>query len=314
MVRGVGRMRIGAALWVERATWPAVRDAALAAERAGFDSLWVDDHLLCDEGPWDDPKFEGWMTLAALSAVTSRATLGLLVGANTLRNPGLVAKMVATLDHTSGGRAVLGLGAGWFEREHVAFGLDFGASPGERLDRLDEAAGLIRRLLDGERVTHRGRFYRLEDAVCAPRPVQARLPILIGGSGRRKTLRIVARHADAWNAYGDPAEVADADRALREHCAAAGRDPLAIERSVTLNVVVRDSVAEAEAAFDEVRHRHRPIEGEDRLDVGGPPARIAEQLRAYEDIGVRHAIWVFRDPFDEETMARLPEVRHPLAS
>jgi F420-dependent oxidoreductase-like protein len=302
-------MRLGAALWVERTTWPAVREAALSAERAGFDSLWIDDHLLCDEGAWGDPKFEGWMTLAALSAVTSRMSLGLLVGANTLRNPGLVAKMVATLDHTSGGRAVLGLGAGWFEREHHAFGFDFGATPGERLDRLEESVGLIRRLLDGQRVTHAGRFYRFEDAVCVPPPLQARLPILVGGSGRRKTLRIVARHADLWNAYGEPAEVADADATLREHCVTAGRDQAAIERTVTLNVTIRDSVEEAEAVFAETRSRHRPIEGEDRLDVGGPPPLVAARLREYAALGILHTIWVFRDPFDPETMARLGEVR-----
>ena len=130
--------------------------------------------------------------------------LGLLVGANTFRNPGLTAKLATTLDHLSDGRAILGLGGGWFEREHEAFGLDFGAGFGERLERLDEAVGLIRRLLDGERVTHDGPTYQMRDALVAPRPVQRRLPILIGGSGPRKTLLTTARYADMWNAYGDP--------------------------------------------------------------------------------------------------------------
>ena len=151
-----------------------------------------------------DAKLEGWATLAALAVLTERVRLGLLVGANTFRNPGLTAKLATTLDHLSDGRLVLGLGGGWFEREHDAFGLDFGSGFGERLDRLDEAVGLIRRLLDGERVTHEGRFYRMHDAICEPRPVQARLPILIGGSGPTKTLRTTARDADLWNAYGSP--------------------------------------------------------------------------------------------------------------
>ena len=128
-------MRFGAAFWINRTSWPELRDACLAAERAGWDSLWIDDHLLADEGDSTDPKFEGWTTLSALAVLTERARLGLLVGANTFRNPGLTAKLAATLDHLSGGRAVLGLGGGWFEREHEAFGLDFGSGFGERLDR-----------------------------------------------------------------------------------------------------------------------------------------------------------------------------------
>src|SRR5204863_6394463 len=133
----------------------------LAVEAAGFDSLWLDDHLLSDEGDWHDPKLEGWASLAALAALTNRVDLGLLVAANTFRNPGLTAKLATTLDHLSDGRFILGLGGGWFEREHEAFGLDFGAGFGERLDRLEESIGLIARLLAGEQVTDEGRFYRL---------------------------------------------------------------------------------------------------------------------------------------------------------
>ncbi|MFZ5854668.1 MAG: TIGR03560 family F420-dependent LLM class oxidoreductase [Chloroflexota bacterium] len=307
-------MRFGAAFWLNRTSWPALREAVQAAERAGFESIWVDDHLLTDEGPWDDPKFEGWTTLAALAPLTERATLGLLVGANTLRNPGLTAKLVTTLDHVSGGRAILGLGAGWFRREHEAFGFDFGASMGERLDRLEESIGLIRRLLAGERFSHAGRFYAFDDALISPRPLQARLPILIGGSGRTKTLRTVARHAEIWNAYGTPAQIAEADAVLREHCAAVGRDEREIERSVTQNVVIRGSRAAAEAAYELVRATHHPQPDEDLLDAGGTVEEVAETLRGYAGIGVSHSIWIFRDPFDLETMSHLAEVRAHLAS
>ena len=217
-------MRFGAAYWVQRTGWPELREAVLRAEAAGFDDLWIDDHLLSDEGDWRDPKLEGWTTLAAVAAVTERARLGHMVVANTLRNPGLTAKMTTTLDHVSGGRMILGLGAGWFAREHEAFGFDFGTGFGERLDRLGEAVPLIRRLLDGETVTHEGRFYRFDEAVCAPRPLQARVPILIGGSGPKKTLPLVARYADLWNTYGSPAELAASDAILRAACEAVGRD------------------------------------------------------------------------------------------
>ena len=169
-------MLFGAAFWVNRTTWPDLRDACQAVERAGWDSIWIDDHLLADEGDPTHPKLEGWSTLSALAVSTRRVRLGLLVAANTFRNPGLTAKLATTLDHLSGGRAILGLGGGWFEREHDAFGFDFGAGFGERLDRLEEAVGLIRRLLDGERVTHHGAAYELHDALVAPRPIQRHLP------------------------------------------------------------------------------------------------------------------------------------------
>ena len=307
-------MRFGAAFWVQRTDWPSLREAALRAEAAGFDDLWIDDHLLSDEADWPDPKLEGWTTLAALAAVTERARLGLMVGANTLRNPGLVAKMATTVDHVSGGRAILGIGAGWFEREHAAFGFDFGAGFGERLDRLVEAVPLIRRLLDGEEVTHQGRFYRFDRAVCAPRPIQARLPILIGGSGPRKTIPLVARSADMWNAYGTPDEVAAASALLRAACGVAGRDDRDVERTVNLNAVIRDDRAAAEAAWEGWRSVHLPHGNEARLGAGGSVADVAATLRAYRDVGFAHAVLIFRSPWDLATIERLPELRAALAS
>ncbi len=313
-------MRFGAAFWINRTTWPALRDACEAVERSGWDSIWIDDHLLADEGDPADAKQEGWATLAALAATTTRARLGLLVGANTFRNPGLTAKLATTLDHISDGRTVLGLGGGWFEREHDAFGLDFGEGFGERLDRLDEAAGLIRRLLDGERVTHHGRFYRMTDALVTPRPIQPLLPILIGGSGPTKTLRTAARYADIWNGYGPPDRIAAVGEILRDRCREVDRTFEAIERTVTAHIVVRDTAEAARRAWVETAERHGLVgrvgsDGTDRgLTVGGSPADVAAYLAGYADAGISEVEIVFRDPFDLETIERIGEVRGALST
>jgi alkanesulfonate monooxygenase SsuD/methylene tetrahydromethanopterin reductase-like flavin-dependent oxidoreductase (luciferase family) len=313
-------MRFGAAFWVNRTSWPGLRDACLAAEGAGWESLWIDDHLLADEGDPDDPKFEGWSTLAALAVLTETPRLGLLVGANTFRNPGLTAKLATTLDHLSNGRAVLGLGGGWFEREHDAFGLDFGSGFGDRLDRLDESVGLIRRLLDGERVTHEGRFYRMHDALCAPLPVQPRLPILIGGSGPTKTLRTTARYADIWNGYGAPEKIAATSEVLRQRCQEVGRPFEDIERTVTVDAVVRDTATAAESAWAETARIHGigdrvDDNGSERgLTIGGSPSEVADYVARLDAVGIGEVIFTFRAPFDLETIERVGEVREALRS
>jgi alkanesulfonate monooxygenase SsuD/methylene tetrahydromethanopterin reductase-like flavin-dependent oxidoreductase (luciferase family) len=311
-------VKFGAGFWIQRTDWPGLRDACLAAEDAGFDSLWLDDHLLADEGDWHHSKLEGWTALAALAPLTTRARLGHLVAANTFRNPGLTAKMAATLDHLSGGRFVLGIGGAWFEREHDAFGLDFGSGFGERLDRLEEAVGLIERLLAGEQVTHHGRFYDMVDALCRPLPIQKRLPILIGGSGREKTLRTTARHADLWNGFGDAARIGETSAVLRDRCAELGRDFDTIERTVTMDVVIRDDEATARSDYAAIEEIHGikdrvGADGSPRgLSVGGSPPSIAAHLRPFADLGIGEVTFVFRHPFDLETIRRVGEVRAAL--
>ncbi|HUQ79143.1 MAG TPA: LLM class flavin-dependent oxidoreductase [Patescibacteria group bacterium] len=307
------RVRIGAAFWVQRTDWPSLRIALETAEASGADDLWIDDHLLSDEGAAGDAKFEAWTTLAAAAAITSHVRLGLLVAANTIRHPSLTAKLAITLDHISGGRAILGIGSGWFEQEHEAFGIEFGHGFGERLDRLGESVDVVRRLLDGERFSHDGRFYRLHDALAAPRPIQTHLPILIGGSGPNKTLPIVARHADFWNAYGSPESIAASDLILRGHCAAIGRDPDEIERTVNVNVVVRSARVESERVWAGYAAAHRPRDGEGRLVVGGPVEAVAASLRDYAAAGIRHPILIFRSPWDLETIRSLGAIREALA-
>jgi F420-dependent oxidoreductase-like protein len=309
---GQGAIRFGAQLWSQSTGWPGFRDAALAAEAAGWDSVWTWDHVLAIFGPPEQPILEGWTTLAALGPLTSRVRLGLMVGANTFRNPGLTAKLATTLDHVSGGRAVLGIGGAWFEREHDAFGIPFGTGFGERLDRLDEAVMLIRRLLDGERFSHEGRFYTFHDAVCEPRPVQPRLPILVGGSGPKKTLRTVALRADAWNTSGDLEEVLAKLANLQGHCDEVGRSRSAIELTVSFPILIRDRRADAEAAWAGLMAHNRSPNAGNVPHLFGSPAEIASELQPYVELGFRTIIVRLPAPHDRETIERMPEVRELL--
>ena len=301
-------MKFGAQLWPSATTWPDFRDAALAAQEAGWDSVWTWDHLLAIFGPWEQPIFEGYTTLAGLAPVTSRLRLGLMVGANTFRNPGLLAKIVTTLDHVSDGRAILGIGGAWFEREHDAFGIHFGASPGERLDRLDESVMLIRRLLDGERVTHEGRFYTFHDALCEPRPKQQKLPILIGGSGPKKTLRTTARYADAWNTSGTVDKVRQSLATLKQHCADVGRDPREIELTISFPIVIRDTAQEAQSAFGEILAHNGANDITADVILLGSPRQLADELRPYVDMGFSTMIARLPGPHDRETLRRVSEL------
>ena len=307
-------IRFGAQLWSQQTDWLAFRDAALAAEANGWDSIWTWDPLLAIFGPWEQPIFEGWSVLAALGAVTKSVRLGLMVGANTFRNPGLTAKLATTLDHVSDGRAVLGIGGAWFEREHEAFGIpDWGSGFGERLDRLDESVMVMRRLLDGERFSHAGRFYTLTDALCEPRPVQAHLPILIGGSGPRKTLRTTAQRADAWNTAGTIDEVRARVEILDQHCADVGRDRTEIELTVSFPIVIRNTTADAEAAYAATL----AMNGTDNMGgvptLLGSPAFVADGLRPYVELGFRTVIVRLPAPYDLETIDRMSEVGELLA-
>ncbi|HEU4672007.1 MAG TPA: LLM class flavin-dependent oxidoreductase [Candidatus Limnocylindrales bacterium] len=248
---------------------------------------------------------------------TERTRLGLLVGANTLRNPALVSKMISTIDHASGGRAICGLGGAWFEVEHAHDGYEFGRSPGQRLDWLDEAVPAVRGLLDGEVVSSPpdGR-YPLHDARHAPRPVQRHVPIMIGGGGEKKTLRTVAKYADMWNGMGTLEAMRRKVEVLRAHCAAVGRDPAEIEMTLGIKATIRDSQADAERVMREhLEHNRTPldrIEGDDTFTWNGPPELLAEKLAPYLELGFRTVISEQLAPFDTETLDRLVGEVKPL--
>ncbi|HET9081938.1 MAG TPA: LLM class F420-dependent oxidoreductase [Trebonia sp.] len=245
--------------------------AARLAEDAGFDAISVPDHVHQNQaggGP-ASPMFEACTVLGALAAVTSRARLFSLVSPVTLRAPGLLAKAVTTLDVISGGRAVLGVGAGWDVAEHEAYGIEF-PGPGERFDRLDEELEICRAMFTTERATFTGKFYVMKDACNSPRPVRGPIPVLVGGGGEKRTLDLAARYADVCNVFAaDPADVRHKFDVLAAHCERAGRDPAEITKTVFAFDTSDLSAFEASA-------RSLAAAGADGMIVVGPedPARI----------------------------------------
>ena len=298
------RVKLGALAWNQYTPWSDLREAGIRADRLGFDSIWTWDHLYPIVGSHEGPILEGWLTLAAWAERTEHVQIGLMVGANTFRNPALVAKMATTLDHISGGRAVLGIGGAWFETEHRAYGLEFGSSPGERLRWLEEAVKIMRGMLHGEAPSGE-KFYTTHEVRNDPPPVQARLPLLIGGGGEKKTLRIVARYADACNVGGGFDNVKRKDEILRQHCEEVGRDESEIERTVGMGIcVIRDDPAEAKHVADSIFERNGRAEPWKNQMVG-TPEQVVEVMRPFLGIGFRHFIVGFPSPYDAETMERL---------
>ncbi|MEO7295181.1 MAG: LLM class flavin-dependent oxidoreductase [Candidatus Limnocylindria bacterium] len=304
----MSEVRLGVLLWSQATDWPSFERAARRVDELGYDSLWTWDHVYAIFGDPYQSIFEGWMSLAAWAKITTRVQLGLLVGANTFRNPGLVAKMATTLDHLSEGRAALGIGGAWFELEHTAHGIEFGSSVGKRLKWMDEAVGAIRALLDGNTVSsaHDGR-YRFDDLRQEPLPIQAHLPIMIGGSGEKKTLRSVAKYADQWNAMGSVEKLRHKDGVLRAHCEAVGRDPSEIERTVGCKPIIRDTEAEARLVWEQqMAHNRTPmsdVANDDTFWVG-TPEQLAERMIACREIGFSTFLAEMAAPYDDETLER----------
>jgi probable F420-dependent oxidoreductase len=291
------RLRVGVQLpEVERATrWPELLAIARAAEESGFDSVWVGDHLLYrsgggqpERGPW-----EAWTLLAALAAGTERVDLGPLVACAAFHPPGVLAKMAATIDEISGGRFVLGLGAGWNVDEFAAFGVPYD----HRVSRFAEAFEIVRRLVDGERVTLAGRYWQADDAVLLPAPA-ARPRLMVGSNGPRM-LGLTLPHVDAWNTwYDDYGNSADGFAALNATITAAardaGRDPAEIKRSACAFVVL-DRAAGGRPITPEAP----PLEGD--------PDQLAQRLRELADAGADEVILVV-SPITERSVRRLGDV------
>ncbi len=302
-------LKLGILLFNQSATWPEMLSTARRIDKLGYDHLWAWDHIYAIFGDPYQPILDGWSMLTGYAVATEHARLGLLVGANTFRNPGLNAKNAATLDHISNGRAILGLGAAWFDLEHRAHGLEFGHSVGERLDWLDEAVAICRVLLDGgEATSEPGGHYAFDHARHAPLPIQKHLPIMIGGSGEKKTLRTIAKYADMWNGMGSAEMLKRKEGILREHCEAVGRDETEIERTLGCKIVIRDNAADAERVWaDQMAHNKTPRERWDTPDTLwlGPPSKIADEILARREYGFETALVELPAPYDTETIERL---------
>ena len=313
-----GGLRIGFQVWGQYVTWGELMAMGHEIDAMGFDELWANDHFLPpipgpdgEIGQFDGPIFEGWSTLFGWAGVTHRARMGCLVSGAGYRNPALLVKMATALDHATGGRAVLGLGGGWLEREHRAFGFEF-PPLGHRIDRFAEAAAICRGLLDGEAVTIDGAWYTMAGARNDPRPAQARLPLAIGGSGEKRTLRIVAQYADIWNADGDdPASFVRRSAILDEHCQVVGRDPAAIERTAGLPPpcirASRDEAVEALAAIleREAIPRAAALDMAARSPFADTVGMVTERLREHRDAGLQAAMFDWPAPFDRTTLDAL---------
>jgi probable F420-dependent oxidoreductase len=244
--------RVGVQLHQQHTTYETYRDAVLRMERLGVDTIWDWDHFYPLYGDPDGAHFEGWTLQAAMAEITTRATIGCLVTCNSYRNPALLSNMAKTVDHIAGGRFVLGIGAGWFEREYEEYGYEFGTAA-SRLRDLEASLPIIK-----------DRWARDK-----PPPVRGTIPIMIGGSGEKVTLRITAQHADMWNGFGPPNDWQRKNRVLDDWCAKVGRDPAAIERTVSIGA-------------DELR-----------------------ELDRFAAVGVTHVILGMGPPFDGKDVERL---------
>ncbi len=280
--------------------YDAMKQTVLECEEHGFNFVWIGDHLQ-DFSP-SKPYFEGWTTLSALAAETSRIRLCTVLMNNLFRHPSLLAKMSSTLDIISNGRLNLGIGAGWYSEECVSFGVPF-PRPFERIQRLEETFEIVKRLWTQDTVTFQGKYYSLENAVMNPKPVQKPHPPIWTGImyGKRRMLNVIAKHADLWTISGlylpTPMELQEMNKALDEACRTIGRDPDQIEQALGIGCVI----AEDEPRLREKLERFKPISldvkdySTKQMRLEGTPEQLIEKLRAYTSVGVTRFVMNFPD-------------------
>jgi len=299
------------------AQWARCRDTALLAEELGFDSVWVYDHFHNVPQPSHEAVFECWTVISALAEATSRIRLGQMVSCTSYREPSLTAKVTASIDVISGGRLDWGVGAGWYRQEYEAYGYPFLENK-ERIGRLREAVEVVTRMWTEPEARYDGRYYRVAGAQCDPKPVQQpRPPVWIGGGGEQLTLRVVARLADYANFGGKPHEWKHKREVLKGHCKAVGRDEDEIVKTISGEVLVRETE-------DEIRALHErgavgslwsePFDSWVDGNLIGTPEQVAEKIRAYVDLGCTYFVPWCSDYPDDTTLRLLaaqvmPELR-----
>jgi F420-dependent oxidoreductase-like protein len=291
-------VRFGVQLQAQRTTWPVYQAALAAVEDLGFDTVFTFDHLLPVDGPVSGACFETFTTLAAMAAMTERIRIGTLCGGVMYRDPVTLAKAAAMVDQISGGRLEFTLGPAWAEREFRTYGLPF-PGPGERLRRLDEALTIVKSLWTKPETTFAGRYYRVVDAPCEPKPLQRPHPPIMIGGGRDGTARLAAKHADAWNGIGSAAFCAGRIAAIEGFCREAGRDPSEIEYSAHPELAIAPTHGQAEELATKVSAGHgRRLDDERGLWVLGTPDEVREQVSGYVEVGVTHLIFALPHPFE----------------
>jgi F420-dependent oxidoreductase-like protein len=277
-------------------------DIATTAEKAGFSSVTLMDHYhqIPPVGPPQNWMFEGNTMLAGIAARTTTIALGLLVGGVTYRNPAQHAKITTTLDIISGGRAFHGIGAGWFEEEHRAYGYAFPPLK-ERFERLEDHLRIVRAMFTEERATVAGTHHSVTGAYNNPKPLRGDIPILIGGSGERKTLRMVAQYADGCNLFGDPERARHLLGVLQGHCETVGRDPGEITKTSMMSLSIAETEDGVKAKVDAMRAAGLP---EERIanTVAGTPEQILERAHAYRDAGIEGVTFSMPDVHDLEAI------------
>jgi len=300
------RVQFGIQTPNQGAKWDDIQRAWKTADSLGFHSAWMFDHFLPIFGDEDGDCFEGWTMLSALAAETQRIRVGILVTGNTYRNPALLAKMATTVDHVSHGRLILGIGAGWFERDHTAYGFHFG-TPRERAKRLEEALQVITKLWGEDHPTFRGKYYTLERAPFAPRNVQQpHPPIVIGGQGKQWIIPLVARYADGWNAVTGvtPDDIRERRQIIAAECKRIGRQPCPTDVSVLLPLV---AITKVPLAGPLTRLGARVMVGNEtaKAVLADSPETIRERIEEYAAAGVNEVIFSIRPPFSDELLREI---------
>jgi F420-dependent oxidoreductase-like protein len=288
------------------AKWAKAVAIAELAESLGYDSLWVYDHVHNVPRPAHEAVFECWTTMAAMSQRTSRIRLGQMVGCNSYRMPSLLAKITSTVDVISGGRLDWGIGAGWYQNEYEGYGYEFPAA-GVRLGMLKECVEIVRSMWTEEETTYDGKYYKLNRANCDPKPLQQpHPPILIGGGGEKVTLRIVARLADRSNFGGKPHEFAHKCEVLKNHCKDVGRDYDEIEKTISGEVMIRETEDELRAIGSKSLWNEQ-FDSWQEGNLIGTPDQVSEKIKAYVDLGATSFMPWCSDYPDDTTVRLLAE-------